>query len=173
MSDVQNFSPQDLADAVHGDLSAFSRLQNQSHEDILRARDALGELIVTAEDARKVLAALLEHEIEPEQAQAWAFFVRHGYIGYWQSQPITDEARREAARPGSRLLALYQAVPAGHIGPIRAIDIQYDISAEDSIAEAIARLDDIGTEIDGEITGDEILELLCNLESTSDEGPEQ
>jgi hypothetical protein len=169
MSDIRESLPQDLADAVGGDLQAFSRLQGWSHKDVQEARDSLGELVVTAQDVRRVLVSLLEHKVSPEQSQSWAFFIRHGFIGHWQSQPITDEVHSEYERPGSRLLAIHEAVSDEHTGPIRAIDFEYDVSTEDSIADAIARLDDIGTEIDGEITESEITELLRNLANTSEE----
>jgi hypothetical protein len=163
MNEITDSLPQELVNAGHGDLQAFSRLQRRSHEEILQARESLGELVVAAEDVRRVLLALLEREISPEQAQSWAFFIRQGYIGHWQSQPITDEVRADHERSGSRLLAVHRAVPTGHSGPIRPIDIDYDLATEDSIADAISRLDDIGTEIEGEITDSEITDLLRNL----------
>jgi hypothetical protein len=177
MSDMQESLPRDLADTVRGDLQAFSRLQRRSNKDIQQARDSLGELVVTAQDVRRVLVSLLEHKVSPEQAESWAFFMRHGYIGHWQSQPITQEVRSEFERSGSRLLAIYQAVPNEHNGPIPpAIDVEYDDSTEDSIADAedsiadvIARLEHASTEIQGEITEREITELLRNLADTSEE----
>jgi hypothetical protein len=170
MSETNNALSQDLANAVHGDLQAFARLQSRTHEELQQARDSMVELVVSVQDVRSVLVQLLEHGILPEQAQSWAFFIRHGYIGYWESRPITDEVRRDFKRPGARLLAVHHAVPSGHSGPIRPIDIEYDLVAEDSIADTIVRLDDIDTEIDGEITDVEISELLRNLSHASEEG---
>ncbi len=162
--------PQNLVDAVHGDLRAFSRMQGQSHRDIEQARASLGELVVTAQDVSKVLEVLLKHQVSPEQAQSWAFFIRHGFLGYWQSQPVTEQAPPDGGLPGYRLVRVHQAVPLGHDGLIRGIDIDFDASMEDSIADTVARLDEIGTSTDGNITGDEIIELLHNLADTSGQG---
>ena len=163
MSETNNATVQDLANAVRGDLQAFSRLQRQSHEEIQAARYSLSEARVTAQDVGRVLADLLERKISTEQAQSWAFFIRHGYMGHWQSRPITDEMRRDFKRADSRLLTVHQAVASGHSGPIRPIDIDYDPAAEDSIADAIARLDDIHSELFGLPTESEITELLRTL----------
>ena len=170
MSAINNSLPQDLADAVHGRLEAFARLSGHTHEELQQARDSLNELLVTAGDVGKVLAQLLERKISPEQAQAWAFFVRRGYIGYWQSRPITDEMRRDFKRSGTGLIAIHQAVPSGHSGPIRPIDIRYDPAAEDSIVDAVARLDDIHMEMFGPLSESEITELLHTLAETGGEG---
>jgi hypothetical protein len=169
MSEIDKSLLQDLLDAVHGDLRAYSRLQRRSPKEIQQAQNSLGELVVTPRDVCKVLVGLLEHKTSLEQAQSWAFFIRRGYIGYWKRLPISHKMRRDFERVGSRLLARHQAVPVEN-GPIEAIDIDYDSSAEDEIADVLARLDDIGMEIDGPLTDEEITVLLHKLEGVSGEG---
>jgi hypothetical protein len=50
----------------------------------------------------------------------------------------------------------------GH-GSIRPLDIIYEPSREDAIVEVIARLDELGDLIDGEISEEELKELLLSL----------
>jgi hypothetical protein len=48
-------------------------------------------------------------------------------------------------------------------GPIRPIDIQHEPPAEDQIVEVIARLDELGDLIDGEITDEELLQMIRSM----------
>lgn len=47
--------------------------------------------------------------------------------------------------------------------PVRSITIDYDPQAEDTIADVVSRLDEIGDTVDGEVSSDEIGEMLASL----------
>jgi hypothetical protein len=68
-----------------------------------------------------------------EALQAWASFVRRGYVA--GTQP----------------------------GPVQPIDIAYEAHHEDLLATVIGRLDELRDAIDGEITAAEADELLAAL----------
>jgi hypothetical protein len=53
---------------------------------------------------------------------------------------------------------------SGGLEPVRPIHIDYDEGKEDAMVEAIARLDELGDDIDGEISNDELNELLATLQ---------
>ena len=162
---MKKFTSQDLIDAIHGNFEAFSLVQRQPHEDIQVARSALPKLIVSCSDMRSVLLALLHNQISPEQAQLWAFFVRHGYIGHWQSEPVTDQDRPSGEGADDKLAAVLRLKPSEPIMPVK---IDYDPTFEDQIANVISRLDEIGDLIDGQIANDEIIEMLRNLPCGND-----
>ena len=90
-------------------------------------------LTLTATAVATVLRGMLSGAHSPEEAQQWASFVRHGYF----------------AEPGR--------------GPVNPLDIDFEASADQSIADAIGRLDEIGDLIDGEVTTEEIYQLLAAL----------
>ena len=98
----------------------------------LRAAAAEGSyrVLVTRSGVVAVLEGLLDRAWTPEQAREWASFVRRGYVA-----------------GGSDL-------------PIRPIEIDYDDCCEDEISAAVARLDEIGDLVDGEVSTGEILDLL-------------
>lgn len=77
-----------------------------------------------------VLRGPYDSAFSPELTQAWASFIRRGYV----------------AEPGG--------------GPIRPIDIDYEQAYEDDIAETVSRLDEIGDLVDGEVSSDGVLALL-------------
>jgi hypothetical protein len=77
-----------------------------------------------------VLRGLEGRTVSPEEAQRWASFVRRGYFG----------------RSGG--------------DPIQPLDIAYEEESEDAIVEVVARLDEIGDAVDGEVSPKEIRELL-------------
>jgi hypothetical protein len=52
---------------------------------------------------------------------------------------------------------------AGGSGPIRPIDIEYERDAEDQITTIISRLDELGDLMDGEITDEEIANMLLTV----------
>jgi hypothetical protein len=86
--------------------------------------------------AAAVVRVLTEHEqglIADADAQRWAEFMRHGYL------------RQQ------------------HAGPIRELEIDFDAQAEDAIVEALARLDELGDLIDGELRPGEAAELRAAL----------
>ncbi len=78
----------------------------------------------------RVLRGLLDDAWTPEQAQEWASFVRRGYVA----------GRSER--------------------PVRPLAIDYDDACEEEIAAVVARLDEIGDVVDGEVSASEILDLL-------------
>ena len=126
----RKLTAQDLVKAVHGDLEAFSFVQEQPPAAIQACRDSLPELVLPHNGIRKVLTELQRKHISPEQAQRWASFVRRGYIAGTQN------------------------------GPVLPIDIDYEDSHEEQIAAAVARLDEIGDLIDGEISDDELQTMI-------------
>lgn len=79
------------------------------------------ELVLTNESLARVLLDLESHEIGGTDAQRWASFIRRGYV----------EGQTHS--------------------PIRPIDIGYQTAFEDEIVEIIARLDEIGDVIDGDV----------------------
>jgi hypothetical protein len=122
--------PEDLHKAVHGDMNAFLIVLTQPHETLHQCRNALSGLVVTPDTLRKLLIEIQEHRIDLGILQKWASFVRWGFIA------------------------------GATKGPISAIDIDYDSSAEELIADIVARLSEIGDEIDGTITDEEIIKWL-------------
>jgi hypothetical protein len=84
-------------------------------------------------DAVQHVLRQLEREAAPSLVQHWASFMKRGYI------------------TGKR---------AGKITPL---DIPYDQAHEDTIVEALTRMDEIGDLIDGELAAGEIAELIERL----------
>lgn len=122
-----------LVDAVAGDIHAFDALQRRKHAELRRCNATLEHLMHTSGAVRRVLYGLLSGDITPDVAQRWASFVRRGYI---------------AGRSRS---------------PILPIEIKYESEAEDAIVEILARLDEIGDVVDGEVTEDEIRQMIASL----------
>jgi hypothetical protein len=48
--------------------------------------------------------------------------------------------------------------------PIRRLDIRYDDSAEEEIVEVVSRLDELGDVVDGEISGEELSQMIDTLQ---------
>ncbi len=48
-------------------------------------------------------------------------------------------------------------------GPITSIDIEFDEATEQTMVDALVRLDEVGDLIDGEVTHDEIVRLIDSL----------
>lgn len=112
---------------VVGDLSGCSQ------NDLAAAQARVGPLVLAVPAVRRVVDSLRSGTISPEVAQAWASFMRRGYI----------------------------ATGAG--GAVRPIDIEFEQAAESEIAEVVARLDEIGDAIDGEIGASELADLARRL----------
>jgi len=134
---------QSVVATVHGDYHAFSRLLQQPQEVIEGQAGNLPELVLTTQAVHKVLCALQRQEISPQLAQAWASFVRRGYVGNKDGQ---DSSLSTAVKP---------------------LTIVYDPKNEEQIVEVLSRLDEIGDLIDGTVTDDE-LALLLQLCRTAD-----
>jgi hypothetical protein len=74
-----------LADAicrvVSGEPRAMSTIATASHEELKQVATSLPRrLVVTRAAAVAVLEGLVERSCAPEEAQAWASFVRRGYV---------------------------------------------------------------------------------------------
>jgi hypothetical protein len=121
-----------LQRALQGDTSAMTEISRADHASLRNAEEAIGQpLIVTRAATVRVLRALIDDRFPPTVAQAWASFIRWGFVGAF--------LRR---------------------GPITPIDIDYEEAWEDAIATAISRMDELGDLIDGEISRHEGLEIL-------------
>ena len=124
----------DLYRAVEGDSAAFARVCALPHAHLLAARRDLAVLTLTTSAVWRVLRALQQHTLTPSQAQAWASFVRRGYV-------------------------------AGQsVGPIQPLTIAYADADEDVIADAIARLDELGDTIDGMLTPTDLTDHMARLQ---------
>jgi len=120
-----------LNGVVGGDPLRMRVIASLSHRDLQAAlANAHGTLVVTRLATIAVLKGLLDDSWTPVQAQAWASFVRRGYV----------------------------AGRARH--PIRPLDIGYEAAFEDGVARAVSRLDEIGDAVDGVVSTSEILDLL-------------
>lgn len=103
--------------------------------DDVSALEVSEHLVLGPEAVARVLSDLDRGVVDGKSAQQWASFIRHGYL----------------ASSSDR-------------GPVTPIFLPYEASHEDSIVEAIARLDEIGDMIDGHVpTSDEIADLLANM----------
>lgn len=100
---------------------------------MLDADDPAREHVLTAAAVRDVLTALERQAARPDLVQRWAPFMRRGYIA------------------------------GAHTGPIRPLQIHYESRAESAIGEVIARLDEIGDVVDGEVSDAEITAMLATL----------
>ena len=72
-------TPQLLRAAVDGHATAWPVLFAASHDELRTAAEGL-PLTVTAASVRRVLSAMQSGTISPGDAQAWASFVRRGYV---------------------------------------------------------------------------------------------
>ena len=122
-----------LANFILGDLDLLAIVLKQPHAIIQECRSMLPRLVITTTTICKVLMDLQQHRITAEQAQKWASFVRRGYVAYKQK------------------------------GPIKPIEIDYDITVEDLIADVISRLDEIGDLIDGTISEEKLKMMIRQL----------
>jgi hypothetical protein len=123
--------PEAVAQVVAGDPLALSLIAPLQHDEFRAAVTGLNApLVVSRVAAVLVLHGLSERIFSPEQVQAWASFVRRGYV----------------------------ANPVGR--PIRPIDIAYEDAWEEAIAATVSRLDEIGDLVDGEVMKGEIADLL-------------
>jgi predicted Zn-dependent protease len=102
--------------------------------DELRAAAGVGPLILTSDAAAFVLRAYVGGMISAADAQRWAEFVRWGRIGNMSGEPTPP------------------------------LDIEYDPDHEDAIGECVARLDELGDIVDGELRDGEADELLRALD---------
>jgi len=91
----------DLVQILTGDAQHIRVLKERQQSEITKVAEEMPSncLILLPEAVRRVLISLLKREIVPEQAQAWASFVKRGYIptGRDAISPIliTYDANRE------------------------------------------------------------------------------
>lgn len=120
-----------LRRALEGDANALVDISTADHLSVREAARSIGApLIVTRVAAVSILRGLIDGRFSPAATQAWASFVRRGFV----------------EGTGG--------------GPIRPIDIEFEDAWEDAISAAVSRLDEIGDMIDGEVTTGEALDLL-------------
>jgi len=120
-----------LTRVANGDTRAIATIAGVDHDDLRKAAQSIPRgLVVTRAAAIAVLQSLDQGTCTPEEAQAWASFVRQGYV----------------SGVGG--------------GPIRPIDIDYEEACEDAIVETVGRLDQIGDLVDGDVSPAEVLLLL-------------
>jgi len=124
-----------LAAVLRGDVTALKPLGHEPWAKVELAARSAEPLVLRPNAIVRVLAALREGTIATDEAQAWASFVRRGYL-------------------------------AGGLEPVHAIGIEYDRKNEDAIADVVARLDELGDDIDGEIDSAELRELEMRLQSS-------
>jgi hypothetical protein len=129
--------PDNLIQIVSGDALHMKSVSCCEHVHILRVADDMPseQLTVTPSAVRRVLLALLGAEITAEQAQAWASFIKRGYL------------------------------PTKRGGHIRPINFDYQEDHLDAIAAAISRLDELGDLIDGTIDDNELRNLIERLDA--------
>jgi len=117
--------------ALQGDASAIADITSVAHASLREAERSIGApLVVKRAAAVSILRGLIDGRFSPAAAQAWASFVRRGFV--------------EGAASG----------------PIQPLDIEFEDAWEDAISAAVSRLDEIGDVIDGEVSTGEALDLL-------------
>lgn len=120
-----------LRRALQGDANAIADIASADHSLVRQAGESIGApLIVKRSAAVSILRGLIDGGVSPSAAQAWASFMRRGFV-----EGDVD-------------------------GPIQPIDIEFEEAWEDGISTAVSRLDEIGDVIDGEVTTGEALDLL-------------
>jgi hypothetical protein len=131
------FTDERLASAVvsvvTGDIGELDIVAAASPQR-LSAVAASADLQLTRNAVAAVLRRYCAGQLAPLQAQAWASFVRRGYVA-----------------------------GASGTGPIVPLQIEYELAYEDAIVEAIGRLDEIGDLIDGVVSIEEANSLLGAL----------
>ena len=120
---------QSIKSAVAGDPAAVADLKRCSQDELLAAEARTGPLVLTRRAVGRVVDALRSAAITPDAAQAWASFVRRGYLA-----------------------------PGVH-GTVRPLEIEFEPAGADQIADAVSRLDEIGDQVDGDIGASELDEL--------------
>jgi hypothetical protein len=97
--------------------------------------------LLRASAVATVLARYESGALSLRETQRWAAFLRWGHM------------------------------PDASQGPLRPIEIDYEAAHEDAIVEALARLDELGDLIDGELRAGEAAELRQALATTSTPRP--
>jgi len=129
----KTWTEQRIEKVVHGDLAAFAELAQEPAALLDQSGEGVRTYMVSARAVGDVLSALQRGTGAPELVQRWASFIRRGYLA------------------------------GAHRGPIRPLWIDYEPAVEDDIAHVLSRLDEIGDALDGEVSAQEIDELLALL----------
>ncbi len=119
-----------LTEVVSGNLTHLTLLIATTHEKLRKARELLSSLLLTQTSVLQVLYGLKTGTLMPDMVQIWASFMIRGYFASNSKTPISP------------------------------IDIEYDQSAEDSIADVLSRLDQLGDVTDGSIDEEELEDLI-------------
>jgi hypothetical protein len=120
-----------IAAVVEGNISSFSIILAATHSELIEAASKLPQLTVSRDALVRVLNEWLSGRWVADNVQQWASFVRRGYV------------------PGS-------TTDSG----LNPIDIEYDKDDEELIVEIIGRFDEIGDDIDGEVSSMEQKDML-------------
>ena len=120
-----------LERALQGDANAFAEISAVDHSLLQEAEKSIGApLVVKRAAAVSILEGLIDGQFSPFAVQAWASFMRRGFV------------------------------EGASVVPIQPIDIEFEDAWEDAISAAVSRLDEIGDVIDGEVTSGEAFGLL-------------
>jgi hypothetical protein len=71
---------EEMARMLNGDLQAFALLSRYPHVNLERCAELIPRLIVTREGVRNVLLTFTRGEASAELVNAWAWFIRAGYV---------------------------------------------------------------------------------------------
>lgn len=124
-----------LEKVVAGKPAALRHLIYFDHAQVLKESKCLPALTIYRGALVLVLEEWLGGRVANGDVQQWASFIRRGYVS------------------------------GADLGPVEPLNIQYDVSYEDEIAEVISRLDEVGDQIDGVVEDHEKIELLRKLSS--------
>lgn len=119
-----------LAAVVAGDMHSLPQVLDADHIELQRAALEVHSLTVSRLALTKVLRDWGSGAQSADDVQKWASFVRRGYVA------------------------------GGGDLPIHPIEIKYDAHDEGMIAEIIARFDEIGDWLDGQIEANERAAML-------------
>jgi hypothetical protein len=125
-----------IAAALAGDAGQLPVITSAT-QDELNDVTAGTELVLTRDAVASMLRRYRAGGFDGATVQAWASFVRRGYVAL-----------------------------RSH-GPIKPLTIDYEAAYEDAIVEAVGRLDEIGDLIDGTVDEAEIGVLLAALGEAS------
>ncbi|MEW6776849.1 MAG: hypothetical protein AB1405_11180 [Bdellovibrionota bacterium] len=135
-------TPNGLASVIGGDLTNLDVVLSASHSDLFACSEQITGIIVTPKIVLRVLRSLRDGMENPARVQAWASFLRRGFV----SNPSAKE-------------------------PISPIDIAFSSTFEDEIVEVLGRLDELGDLIDGNISEKELDGMIARLETLSTNPP--
>ena len=126
---MANRYKQPLAEVIAGDVTQLIRLA----DSLASASRPHTPLVLRRSAVARAIAGWLDGAWPTECLQAWASFVRRGYVAGAAS------------------------------GPVQPIEIAYEADHEELLATVIGRLDELGDLVDGQITAGEADELLAAL----------